>query len=826
MRARFSSCALLPALALLFTQPARAEGVISLPEASPEKAEPTSSPYALEEIVVTAQKREEAIEDAPISLLVFDEESLERKGINGLADIKGSAPGLQVETFSTANSTLQLYIRGVGIVDSQITQDPAIGVYVDGAYLARSMGLAVDFADIERIEVLRGPQGTLYGRNTTGGAVNIITERPSTDYVTSKHQLSIGNRNLARINSSLNTPITDQIAARVSLGGMRQDGFVDNTGPGGDFGDRNAIAARIDLRADLQTGWLVDYSYDHSESGYYNQLYQSVTTPESNKGAAELIKREAQRATIYSDQRLRSLATGMPLEESNVRVKGHTFTVSKDLGGISAKYIGAHRSMTEAFYVDLGGGAGSTDFRVDSHRYDGPSAALYNGGPIDLGIPLISHDQTTHELQLSGNLTNSLRFMIGGYLFEEDAVEEYVPMHQFSAFVNPAGQLLPDGLNDLILGAANVKLASFLAIYNEAKNESTAGYAQLSWTPPLFDERTEITLGYRHTKDKRHASKTRTTNDYLEVNALDLIGVPIPAPSSGVDEFDGVTADRAFSNDSFSIIFEAEISKTINMYAKYVESYKSGGFNVRDPQLNSDSGQASDGVDYGFGFEEGFKPELVTSVEIGASGRAFKNRARFGANVFYMDYKDMQINFLVGGTFSDTKATNAGKSRLAGLELDGAIRISKGTRLEASYAYLDAEITEVINSDGDNVADRYQFNRAPRHSAAIGISTTLASGDWGDLLADAGGMHISERNGGANVGQDVGLRGYSTVNAGITFQPRKPLLGGNLTARLWIRNALDEVYEISAISVVPQADRAVLWGEPRTFGLDLFWNLE
>ena len=133
---------------------------------------------ALEEILVTAEKRESSLQDTPISILAFSSERLERFGISDLGDIAGLAPNVTITPFPNSRSSLVVFMRGVGNNDSQSTQDPAVGIYLDGVYVARSIGLTSDVADLERIEVLRGPQGTLYGRYTTGGANHFITAKP------------------------------------------------------------------------------------------------------------------------------------------------------------------------------------------------------------------------------------------------------------------------------------------------------------------------------------------------------------------------------------------------------------------------------------------------------------------------------------------------------------------------------------------------------------------------------------------------------------------------------------------------------------------------
>ena len=170
----------------------------------------------LEEVIVTAQHREESAMSTPISLFTLNAEQLEKQRISGISNLNGLIPNLTIDSFPANNQTLRLFIRGVGLSDTQITQDPAVGVYLNGAYIARSAGLTFDVADLERIEVLRGPQGTLYGRNTTGGAIKLITKEPDLNDVAFDQTLSTGNRDLFSSKTSVNLPFAEKYAAKLA----------------------------------------------------------------------------------------------------------------------------------------------------------------------------------------------------------------------------------------------------------------------------------------------------------------------------------------------------------------------------------------------------------------------------------------------------------------------------------------------------------------------------------------------------------------------------------------------------------------------------------
>jgi iron complex outermembrane receptor protein len=190
-------------------------------------AQTTDAGLALEEVIVTAEKREQSLQDASLSILAFNDEALTNIGATGLGDLTHSVPNLTQITFSVGNSTLRLYVRGIGQTDSQLTGDSPVGVYLDGVYVARTSALSLSIPDIERVEVLRGPQGTLFGRNTTGGAISIVTKTPDTDELSFSQKLRLGDYDALKSSTVINVPLSDEFAARVAYLYDRRDGTVE-----------------------------------------------------------------------------------------------------------------------------------------------------------------------------------------------------------------------------------------------------------------------------------------------------------------------------------------------------------------------------------------------------------------------------------------------------------------------------------------------------------------------------------------------------------------------------------------------------------------------
>jgi iron complex outermembrane receptor protein len=198
-------------------------------------------------VIVTAQRREENPQQTSVSSAALNADEIQQRGITNVASLTNEVPNLHIMPFGSSSTTLEVFIRGVGQVDSQVTEDPPVGIYLNGVYVARPVGLGTDIADIERIEVLRGPQGTLYGRNTTGGAINIITTKPQNTFGASEF-VSFGNYAAGRSQTILNLPVTDTFAVRASFDWNKRDGWLRNNGVGEDFSAYNQLSGRFDMR--------------------------------------------------------------------------------------------------------------------------------------------------------------------------------------------------------------------------------------------------------------------------------------------------------------------------------------------------------------------------------------------------------------------------------------------------------------------------------------------------------------------------------------------------------------------------------------------------
>lgn len=264
----------------------------------------------LEEVIVTAEKKTASIQETPISIAVFGTEQIENLRIQDIRDLGSFVPNMQQVSHPSTSTSPLITIRGIGSSDNQITQDPSVAVYVDGVYVARNQGMAVDVAELERVEVLRGPQGTLYGRNATGGAINFITRKPSVDGLEFDTTLTAGNRDAIEGNVSADIPFAEHFAGRFSYMVRQQDGPVENMGTGEDtFGAEDRRAMRADLRW-LPTDALdIRYTYDRSRiAGTSPYIAYTPRIPGSAAFAATPVTTVAKqpRGTRFPAQRRRN----------------------------------------------------------------------------------------------------------------------------------------------------------------------------------------------------------------------------------------------------------------------------------------------------------------------------------------------------------------------------------------------------------------------------------------------------------------------------------------------------------------------------------------
>ncbi len=774
---------------------------------------------ALEEVIITAQKTEETIQSVPISIQALDSKMLENNSVQSFSDIKSLVPSLRVTPMPTAQSNLLVSIRGIPAGAVELTQDTPTAVHINGVYIARGNGLDMSVADLERIEVLRGPQGTLYGRNATAGAINMITAKP-TDQFAFKQQVTLAEQDQRISKTSVNVPINDQLFAKVAYLYDQKEGYVDNSAPNGiDFGDRAAQAARLDLRWVPTADLTVDYSYDWSNQRYYTTPGQCM---EFGSGSLSSAMDPAQCDDSFLDE----LAFYGHTPKNTVTAQGHTLAVEWDVGDHKTlRSITAYRALNDNYYGILFAGG-----------------ANFVNGAVDLSVPGLDFSaqsnhtkqhQFSQELQLLGDLGERIQYSTGLYYFRERGTETkgYGPALYA---VTPTFSLISmNGPRDL-----------------DVANDSTAVFGQLTWTPPVLDDALEVIPGIRFTRDKREAGMfERRGGAYMSFgggpfnpnNSGSNMPVYTGYPDAGAPVFSltGRPAefDKSFSKTTPSLTLQYHINQDIMSYAKYVKGYKSGGTAVRASSTDA--------------FEEGFAPETLESFELGLKSSWLDQRLRVNVDVFQSKFEDQQVSVRNEAAAATGTASvpfdifNAGKSTYDGAELEMQAAVTENLRLSANYAYLHfkydsvedpatgADVTEFYH----NVVPKNAYSLAADYSipdlgiGALDINLTYSYTDRAGIYQDA---YTVSAGGTAALTAAADTRQFVTPSYGIwngriALSEIKvgPSAKGHMTVALWGRNLADKEYEsYNYVTIAQAAQYQAFWGEPRTLGIDVVYKYE
>lgn len=348
---------------------------------------------ALEEVVVTAQKREQSLQDTPIAITTLSGESLEKLGVTDLTDLRGLSPSLSIAPFAGDRASPIVFVRGMGTITVQTTQDSAVGLYVDGVPLGRATGLATEIAEIERVEVLRGPQGTLYGKNATAGAVNFVTRKPHDEF-SFKTALGFGNYSAFSSRTVVNAPISDNLFIKAAYMKSQRDGWVRNhanLADQADYYEEDNKAGQFALRYLPSDTLTIDYSYDQSSMEYGNSYYQITHG--------------------ITVDRADGVAQDFGLEPSKSEISGHTLTIEKNLTDTLLL-----RSITS--YRD-----------VETDVYQNYIGAFYQNSVVD-------QFQYSQEFQLVGDYSDSIQYVAGVFYYLEESEERGISYFGFTPYVD------------------------------------------------------------------------------------------------------------------------------------------------------------------------------------------------------------------------------------------------------------------------------------------------------------------------------------------------------------------------------------------------------
>jgi len=619
-------------------------------------------PPLFEEVLVTAQKREQNIFEVPVAISAFSADTIERQGITDLVDVGKFVPNLNVTGFSAGHTaSVNPFIRGIGLQDHLITTDPAVGVYVDGIYLGRQVGQNWSLADIERIEVLRGPQGTLYGRNSIGGAINIITAKPG-DEDGGRVSLTAGSRRRLNADFYSNMALSDQFAMSVTGAYQHRDGlgrFLMLENPRKEVGEMDDLSGRVALKwsPSDRLSFLLTADANDGEGGLrpYDTLidevptgglYNEDTSPPAPPGG---YRNSDTAANPYNNN------TG---QESQVAVtnaaEGISLTVDHSVSdGVAAKLLLSDRHSKYKAGLD------------DDGLFDDWASFPEKG----------EADQKSAELQFTAT-SGAWDYVAGLYWFEEEGRNSQDPaVYDF-------------GPGDFLL---------------EQEVDSQAVYANVGYN---FSEALRVAAGLRYTQD----DKTAHTNLAIAGGAIRL------------DE----TSSRDWSEMSWDVSANYRLQNGLMAYGTIQSGYQSGQFPPRPYCLLGSFFEGfdplTDDPNYCFVANDNV---TALNYEVGLKGQPLDS-LQMSIAVFYTDYSDLpyQVSQTIPGAGFDTRNIFVDQTSI-GFEWEGTWLVTDDFRIHSTLGYIDTDADEQVTDPDDPppaavtpLTPELTFSISPEYTAA------------------------------------------------------------------------------------------------------------
>lgn len=765
------------------TTPEQAQPVETVAQSTPGQAsQPTSAAANPEEgvadIVVTAQKRAERLQQVPIAITALTSAGLEQRGITGLANFQTSpAPGLQITPFAGDSSTLQLEIRGVSSIGaSEGTVEAGTGIYIDDVYVSRAQGLGSELVDPERIEVLRGPQGTLFGRNSEGGAVRVVTKKP-TGRFGGDARVTIGNYGKRRYEAHVNLPEVAGFSIKLDYINNERDPFTRNgtvrlprlasqTGFGGESGE----GYRAAVRWQPIIGLTLDYAYDNVKTTVdadYWHLFQPL-------GARP----------VDSTTR-RNNTTWIPAfhEPFVTKAQSHTFTASYDLSdAITLKSITGYRrvrnagsnSLMGAFsflpYAALGipGGALPVEFLTPGRGTTSlglPAGTLAYAASGAVPYVNLRQNQWSEELQLVGK-AGEFSYVFGGYYFSESVTDQR--QNFFNIIYTDRGLTNAVGTNPYSLPFPGQGLTS-----QSVSSRSIAAFTQITWTPGFAADKLHITGGLRYTNDRKSFLRSLTGGTPVNI-------VPAPFKASRFDP-------------AFTVAYE--LTPRINVYGKYAQAYRAGGVGVRSPTFAP------------------FGAETNKSIEFGIKSDLIDRRLRINASVYQEKLQNVQTQVILNPVDPATSDTvNVPGYTLKGVELEMTAAPTDALSVTTSYTYQHGPGAFRVAGNAAN----YFVQNYPEHAVTAAVDWRLPELSFGRFVMHVDYSIASKAQGTPRVPDNtvVPATDRNVGNARLTLQDI-PIGPTKLRIAAFANNIFDTAYPIYAAP-----GNVAVMSTPRTYGVE------
>ncbi|MBT5662716.1 MAG: TonB-dependent receptor [Alphaproteobacteria bacterium] len=730
-----------------------------------------ASEYGLEEIVVTAQKREDSIQTVPIAITAIDGDVLDNKAVVNLESLQGLVPGAQIGQFANTPHGAVFNIRGMGAIEPDPYAGSAVMVTIDGVPQYFNMTSLVDLFDVERVEVLRGPQGTLFGANTTGGVVNIVTKAPSGEY-NGKVQVTAGDWNRFDVKAAADLPINEKLSLRLSGFHHGRDGFITNVYDGSDMGSIDVNSIRATLKYDAGNGF---------EATWRNEILRSKNgSPYIGMGAYPGEAEYVAPGTIAGPNAgVQYTGYCMPVG-SPCKAPDEYYSANSSEQDMSDMNIDA--STLEMVWNDtsLGTITSITSFKqFDLHEYTDQDGTVEFLASTDRRT---DGDQITQEIRVNSQVSENIDLVYGLY-FSEDS---YYHSQNFRAqFASPGFSQVT--AQDQERSSQAIFAHSFIDLSDRLRLQVGGRYSK---------EETEMKV------DVTHFISLDGVSRYFGDDRLADFGIDFTA--QGKDDW---------TDWSAKVGLDYQISENTLAYGHISRGFKSGGF-VGRITIPEDIGP--------------YDPEIVETIELGMKTDLMDNKLRLNVNIFKNDYQDLQLALIyftknsLGFDVNGNSILNAADATTQGIEVEFFAAPSPNLRVNGSVTFLEAEYDDFpyTNADGSvtNLSG-YRLQNAPEITANFGFDYSWRTGN-GEMMLSAIYKYNDEKfntsllNTPRSTIQETDL-----IDANLMWTPDSD----DWSVNFWVKNIADERY-ISSVFEAPGVLAIVNFLPPREYGISFDFN--
>ncbi len=719
-------------------------------------------------LVVSARRKNENPQDVPISITVIDSEQIEKSGALDLVQLGQSMANVTLKVTRGTNTTLTAYIRGIGAEDPLAGFERGVGIYIDDVYLNRPQGAVLDVFDLERVEVLRGPQGVFYGRNTVGGAVKYVTKRLD-DHPMLSLKAAAGSYQQRDYILSASTPVGGNFKVGASLGAFKREGFGKNLETGEDNYDKDIVVGRVSVESSV------------SDNIFFRLLADATEDNSSPKsGSRFLLESGEQTLSNEFDTRAGISRSNHPIEKNQVKASGV-------LGQV--EWVVSPEMVLESI----------TAYRED----DSESLIDFDGMPEAIIEAAVVFENRQFSQELKVNFEHGdVEYLLGVY---------YLGARSLNAF--------DVELDNVVVGNTGVDPAydgGGTFTFGDVDLQSLAGFFSMDFT---LGESFRASLGGRYTSEKKDVVIARETflaeshetfvSPYFGgENVISITEQVIVDGVEVVPEFRGLKRDSKFTPVANVGWY---LRENVNLYASYSNGFKSGGF---DPRGNYTVAAV----------REGFEAEEVDAYEIGVKSQIVEGKLSSNISVFYNDYKNVQIPGSVpvnenGDGVSDNfigSLTNAAKGKITGAEVLMSAFFNDTVSADIELGVLNSEYQRFIGEDGEDLSEARRFPSAPDITMSMSFKSIFSL--LGGELTQVTGFNYRGRTWLVEVRDSrFEADSYGTVNASFVWENKE----NTLEVGLFGKNLTDSRYKTGVYSFDDFSAGTFFYGEPRTITLSL-----